>query len=71
MNVTRVKEMETSDDAVKIIDIPKFPEHACLNACVGLPGLPSSGPKLGASFVLIRHWITNAKQKYLTLFLSG
>jgi predicted RNase H-like nuclease (RuvC/YqgF family) len=22
-----------------------FPEHVCLTACVGLPGLPPSGPK--------------------------
>ena len=25
------------------------PEHVCLTACVGLPGLPPSGPKSGAS----------------------
>jgi hypothetical protein len=28
-----------------IFTIPKFPEHVCLTACVGLPGLPPSGPK--------------------------
>jgi hypothetical protein len=28
-----------------IITIPKIPEHVCLTACVGLPGLPPSGPK--------------------------
>ena len=30
---------------LKILTIPKFPEHVCLTACVGLPGLPPSGPK--------------------------
>ena len=28
-----------------ILTIPKFPEHVCLTACVGLPGLPPSEPK--------------------------
>ena len=28
-----------------ILTIPKFPEHVCLTACVGLRGLPLSGPK--------------------------
>ena len=28
-----------------ISTIPKFPEHVCLTACVGLPGLSPSGPK--------------------------
>jgi hypothetical protein len=27
------------------LNIPKFPEHVCLTACVGIPGLPPSGPK--------------------------
>ena len=26
-----------------ILNIPKFLEHACLTACLGLPGLPPSG----------------------------
>ena len=26
------------------LKILKFPEHVCLTACVGLPGLPPSGP---------------------------
>ena len=30
---------------LKILTIPKFPEHVCLTACVGLPGLPPAGPK--------------------------
>ena len=30
---------------LNILTIPKFSEHVCLTACVGLPGLPSSGPK--------------------------
>ena len=33
---------------VQFLTIPKFPEHVCLTACVGLPGLlpqrPSKGP---------------------------
>ena len=28
-----------------ILTFPKFPEHVCLTACVGLSGLPPSGPK--------------------------
>jgi hypothetical protein len=28
-----------------ILTIPTFPEHVCLTACVGLPGLPPSEPK--------------------------
>ena len=28
-----------------ILPIPKFPEHVCLTACVGVPSLPPSGPK--------------------------
>ena len=28
-----------------ILTIPNFPEHVCLTACVGLLGLPPSGPK--------------------------
>jgi hypothetical protein len=28
-----------------ILTIPIFPEHVCPTACVGLPGLPPSGPK--------------------------
>ena len=30
---------------LKILIIPKFPEHVCLTAYVGLPGLPPLGPK--------------------------
>jgi hypothetical protein len=30
---------------LNILTIPKFPEHVCLTACVGLPGLPPSVPK--------------------------
>jgi len=28
-----------------VLTISKFPEHVCLAACVGLPGLPPSRPK--------------------------
>ena len=28
------------------LKILKFPEHICLTACVGLPGLPPSGPRV-------------------------
>ena len=31
--------------AIPDITIPKFPEHVCLTACVGLSGLPPSGPR--------------------------
>jgi hypothetical protein len=27
-----------------VLTIPKFLEHVCLTACVGLPGIPPSGP---------------------------
>jgi hypothetical protein len=32
-----------------ILTIPKFTEHVCLSACVGIPGLPPSGLMKGAS----------------------
>jgi hypothetical protein len=35
-----------------ILTIPKFPEHVCLTACVGLPGLPPSGPYSNGSSLL-------------------
>ena len=32
-----------------ILTIPTFPQHVCLTACVGLPGLPPTELKWGAS----------------------